>query len=118
MKKYIAVAAIFAATFTVSAHATCYGSGNYRTCTDSSGNNYQVQQYGNQTQVYGSNPSTGSSWNQHSTTVGNTTFHSGTAANGSSWNGTTSTYGGMTTYQGTDSNGNYYSKTCTAYGCN
>lgn len=116
MKKHIAIAAILAAA-SVSAWANCYGSGSFYTCNDSSGNSYNVNRYGNTTQVYGSNANTGSTWNQTSQTIGNTTYERGTAANGNSWNGTTSTYGGVTTHSGTDSNGNSYYKTCTAYGC-
>lgn len=109
---------ILASAFSMSAQAACYGTGSYQTCTDNSGNSYNVSRYGNQTQVNGYNAGTGSSWSQNSTTVGNTTFHNGTAANGNSWNGTTQSYGGITTHSGTDSRGNYYNKTCTAYGCN
>ncbi len=116
MKARIAVVAVIAA-FSMSAQAACYGSGAYQTCTDNSGNSYNVNRYGNTTSMYGSNPSTGSTWSQNSTTVGGTTYHNGTASNGNSWSGTTSTYGGVTTHQGIDSRGNSYSKTCTAYGC-
>lgn len=117
MKKHIAISVILAAA-SVSAQANCYGGGSYYNCNDSSGNNYTVQKFGNTTQVYGSNPSTGSTWNQTSQTIGNTTYQHGAAANGNSWSGTSQTYGGVTTYSGTDSRGNSYYKTCTAYGCN
>lgn len=106
------------AALSFSAQATCIGSGSFQTCTDASGNSYNVSRYGNQTQVNGYNANTGSTWSQNSTTVGNTTFHNGQAANGNSWSGTTSTYGGMTTHSGVDSRGNSYHKTCTTYGCN
>jgi len=110
--------ALFVTLLPVAAHAACYGTGNLYNCNDPSGNSYNVQRYGNTTNTQGYNSGTGSSWSQNSTTVGNTTYHNGTAANGNSWSGTTSTYGGVTTRQGVDSRGNVYSKTCTAYGCN
>lgn len=92
-----------------SAQATCTGSGSLRYCSDTNGNSYTVQQYGNTTYTQGSNASTGSNWNQTSSTSGNTTYHNGTAANGNSWSGTSSTYGGTTYHNGTDSRGNSYS---------
>lgn len=98
-------------------NAACYGSGVYQTCSDNAGNNYDVQRYGNTTQVQGTNAQTGSSWNQTTQTIGNTTFHNGTAADGSSWNGTSQSIGGTTFHNGIDSRGNPYSKTCSAYGC-
>lgn len=99
------------------ANATCYGSGSFQTCSDNSGNNYNVQRYGSTTQVQGTNAQTGSSWNQTTQTMGNTTYHQGTAANGASWSGTSQHMGGTTFHQGTDSRGHSYSKTCTAAGC-
>lgn len=102
----------------LAANANCFGSGNFQTCTDSSGNSYSVQRYGNTTNVQGYNPSTGNNWNQSSSTYGNTTYHNGMASNGNSWSGTSSTYGGSTTYQGIDSRGQSYHRTCNAYGCN
>jgi len=103
---------------TGAAHATCYGTGAFRTCMDNSGNTYNVQQYGNTTQVQGSNAATGSNWNQTSQTYGGTTYQSGNASNGQTWNQTIQTMPGMTTYSGTDSQGNNFFRTCTAYGCN
>ncbi|WP_255440856.1 hypothetical protein [Caenimonas sedimenti] len=110
--------AIAAALLTASmgAQASCFGSGSFQTCTDSSGNNYNVQRYGNTTNVQGYNPSAGSNWNQSSQTYGNTTFHNGTAANGISWNGTTQTYGNTQFSNGTDSRGNSYNRTCQRIG--
>jgi hypothetical protein len=96
-----------------SAQASCFGSGSFQTCTDESGNTYNVQRYGNTTNVQGSNPSTGSSWNQTSQTYGNTTYQSGTASNGNSWNGTTQQIGNTTINSGTDSRGHSYHKSCT-----
>ena len=98
------------------AHASCIGSGSLRYCTDSSGNSYTVQQYGNTTYIQGTNASTGSTWDQTSTTYGNTTYHNGTAANGNSWSGTVSTYGNATYYNGIDSQGRSYSGSTYHYG--
>jgi hypothetical protein len=116
MKK-LALLSVLVATFG-SAQATCVGSGSLQTCIDGSGNSYTVSRIGNTTNVQGYNVNTGSAWSQNSTTVGNTTYHNGTAANGNGWNGTTTNYGGITNHSGVDSRGNAYSKTCTAYGCN
>lgn len=100
------------------AGAACFGSGSMYTCNDASGNTYNVQRYGNTTQVQGYNGQTGNSWSQSSTTMGNTTITNGTAGNGNSWNSTTTTMPGMSTTYGTDSRGNTFSRTCNAYGCN
>lgn len=78
---------------------------------------YSVQRYGNTTYMSGFNAGTGSTWSQTSSTFGNTTFHSGTAANGRAWSGTTQSIGGMTFHNGVDSRGNVYTRTCTATGC-
>ncbi|WP_404377847.1 hypothetical protein [Vreelandella aquamarina] len=101
------------------AQSNCYGSDSYQTCYDTqSGNNYNIQRYGNTTSLQGSNPRTGSTWNQNSQTIGNTTYHNGTSASGNTWNGTSTRIGGTTFHQGTDSDGNYYNRTCNQYGCN
>lgn len=99
------------------AQATCYGTGAYRTCSDASGNSYNIQQYGNTTNMQGYNAQTGSNWTQNSQTYGNTTNIQGNT-NGNSWNQTITTMPGMTIQSGTDSRGNSFSRTCTAYGCN
>ena len=114
--KSLLVAAALAAPML--AGASCFGTGNFQSCTDASGNSYSVQRYGNTTYTQGYNGSTGNSWNQTSSTYGNTTYHNGVAGNGNSWSGTSSTYGGTTTHQGIDSRGNFYNRTCNAYGCN
>lgn len=101
------------------AQASCVGSDTMQTCMDSSGNNYTVTRMGNTTQVHGSNASTGNSWNQTSSTMGNTTITNGTAADGSSWNSTSTTLGGgFRSVHGTDSHGNSFSYTCNRFGCN
>ncbi len=97
--------------------ASCYGSGSFYTCNDASGNSYNVQKYGNTTNMQGYNASTGSNWSQNSQTIGNTTYINGNS-NGNGWNQTIQTMPGMTTYSGTDSRGNSFYRTCTAYGCN
>ncbi len=99
------------------AFAGCFGTGAYQTCTDNSGNTYNVQRFGNSANVQGFNPNTGSSWSQNSNTIGNTTYHNGYSADGESWNGTSTNIGGTTYNSGTDSDGNYYQSTCNQYGC-
>lgn len=107
---------IFAAlTSTVS--AACFGSGTLRTCYDNSGNSYTVNRLGNTTITNGYNSQTGSTWSQNSTTMGNTTFHSGQAANGNSWNATQNNFGKWSNTYGTDSRGNSFSSTCGPLGC-
>lgn len=100
-----------------SAQASCYGSSNYYNCNDSSGNSYNVQKYGNTTNLQGYNAGTGSTWTQNSQTYGNTTQIQG-YTNGKSWNQTIQTLPGMTIQSGTDSRGNSFTRTCTAFGCN
>lgn len=123
-----------------SAHAACYGSTSYRSCTDTSGNSYTTRKLGNTSYTSGYNAQTGSSWNQStrqtgntSTTTGydadgnawssssrrtgNTTYTNGYDAKGNTFSGQIRTNGRATTYSGTDSKGGYYRKTCTATGC-
>lgn len=115
MKNLVAALVLLGASFAAS--AGCVGSGSFKTCSDDSGNNYTVQQYGNSTHVQGNNAETGNSWSQESYKTGNTTQTYGTAANGNSWNSTTIHSQGMTQQYGTDSDGNSFSKTCTQAGC-
>lgn len=110
----IAIFALFAVGF---ASATCVGSGAFTTCTDTSGNSYNVQRYGNTTNMQGYNAGTGSNWTQNSQTYGNITQIQGNT-NGNSWNQTIQTMPGMTIQSGTDSRGNSFNRICTAYGCN
>ncbi|GHA67563.1 hypothetical protein GCM10007086_46120 [Photobacterium aphoticum] len=104
-------------TLPMTSHANCIGSESFKTCYDDSGNTYSVQKYGNSTTVHGSNSRTGSTWNQTSTTIGNSTFTNGTSADGNSWNSTTNRIGNSTFTSGTDSNGNSFSSTCNEFGC-
>lgn len=115
MKRFAAVLVLIA--LSPAAFAGCYGTGTFKTCTDNSGNTYNVQRFGNTTNVQGFNAGNGSSWNQHSTTIGNTTFHNGTSANGNSWNGTSQQIGNTVINSGVDSRGNAYRSTCNSYGC-
>lgn len=110
------VAAILLA-LSFGASANCVGSGSFQTCYDSSGNNYNVQRYGNTTILNGQ-AANGNTWNQTSQTMGNTTFHNGTAANGNSWSGSTMNLGNMQIHQGTNSQGQSYNRTCIAGICN
>ena len=114
MKTFL-VAITFLAAAT--ANATCYGTGAFRTCNDAYGNSYNIQSYGNTTNMQGSNAQTGSTWTQNSQTYGNTTYIQGNS-NGNSWNQTIQTLPGMTIQSGTDSRGNFFNRTCTAFGCN
>ena len=116
MNKFI-LGSILAVSLASTAQAQCVGYGAYKTCSDSSGNNYSIQKYGNTTNMQGNNSRTGSSWSQTSQTFGNTTITNGRAANGNSWNSTTRQIGNTTFINGTDSNGNSFSKTCNQFGC-
>lgn len=111
---------VLAGFFFSSANASCFGSSTMYSCNDvQSGNNYQVNKFGNTTSMNGYNSRTGSNWNQTSTTFGNTTYQNGTSSDGSAWRQTIQNNGAFgTTYSGTDSQGNYYNKTCTQFGCN
>ena len=103
--KTIFTAAVLALALPVMpASAACFGSGAFKTCSDSSGNNYTVNKFGNTTTVTGSNARTGSNWNQTTTTFGSNSYTNGTT-NGRSWNQTTTPYGSF----GTDSRGNSFS---------
>jgi hypothetical protein len=99
------------------ANAGCIGSGAFQSCTDTSGNSYTVNRFGNTTTMNGYNAQTGSTWSQNSNTFGNTTTHSGTASNGNSWNSTEQRMGNTRSIYGTDSQGNSFSKTCGPFGC-
>ena len=92
-------------------HATCYGSDTYKTCTDNNGNTYQIQTYGNTTQVNGS-AANGHTWSETAQTYGNTTYINGRAASGNTWNETIQHNGNSETITGTDANGHSFSKTC------
>jgi hypothetical protein len=114
----LSIAIVAVALSSVSAQAMCFGSSAFSTCSDSSGNTYTVQRFGNTTITNGRNSQTGSSWSQNSQTFGNTTFHTGRAANGQNWNMQQQHIGNMDLYTGRDSRGHYFSHTCTQFGCN
>lgn len=99
------------------ANASCFGTGSLRTCNDASGNQYNIQSFGNSTNMQGFNAQTGSNWTQNSQTLGNTAYIQGNT-NGNSWNQTITTMPGMTIQSGTDSRGSSFSRTCTVWGCN
>lgn len=105
--------------FVTGANASCFGTENMYSCNDpQSGNNYQINKFGNTTYMTGNNPRTGSTWSQTSNTYGNTTYQSGSSSNGNTWNQTIQNNGSIgTTYSGTDSKGNYFHKTCNQFGC-
>ncbi|SDX99259.1 hypothetical protein [Roseicitreum antarcticum] len=114
--KSLMIAAFALAALTGTASASCYGTSNVYTCTDSSGNTYNVNRYGGSTSVQGYNSSTGSTWSQNSHSYGNTTNTYGQAANGNSWNSTTNRYGSGSSTYGTDSRGRSFNSFC--YGSN
>ncbi|MFD0988222.1 hypothetical protein [Methyloligella solikamskensis] len=117
MRTIILATAMLLAT-TLASEAACFGSDAFSTCSDSNGNSYTVQRFGNSTYVNGHNSRTGSSWSQNSNTFGNTTYHNGRAANGNSWNMTDQNFGGTRSLSGTDSQGNSFNYTCNQFGCN
>ena len=115
--KSLILGGILALGIAGTAQAQCVGYGAYRTCSDSSGNNYSIQKFGNTTMMNGNNYQTGSTWNQTSQRIGNTTITNGRAANGNTWNSTTQQIGNTTFINGRDSNGNTFRKTCNQFGC-
>ncbi|MCS3740222.1 hypothetical protein [Rhizobium sp. BK661] len=118
MLKSLTIAFAAFCALSTAANASCFGSGTFRTCSDSNGNTYNIQRYGNSTNMQGYNAQTGSSWSQNSQTYGNSTYTQGRAADGGSWNMNQQRIGNTTFYSGTDSDGNSFSGSCGAYGCN
>lgn len=103
------IAATAALAAAPSAIAGCTGTGSFQTCYDAqSGNNYSVQRFGNTTTIQGFNSNTGSSWNQTSQQIGNTTLHNGMSSDGSPWSGSSQRIGNQTYHQGIDSSGEPY----------
>lgn len=91
---------------TSQAHAVCVGSGAFKSCFDpGTGNSYQVQQFGNTTQLRGANPN-GSTWSQQSNRFGNTVQHNGVDSSGRTWSITDHQIGGTRLINGTDGAGN------------
>ena len=106
MRTWLTVITMAASLVAAPTWAACFGSPNMYTCSDNSGNSYNVNRFGNTTTVNGYNAQTGSNWNQTSQHYGNTTYTQGQAANGNSWNSTTQSYGnGYSNTYGTDSRG-------------
>ncbi len=117
MLKSLLCGALVVMAGSATAQASCFGTGTLRTCTDTSGNTYQTSRIGNSTFTNGFNAQNGTTWNQQSTRVGNTTMINGTAADGRSWNATINNTGSMRMITGTDSRGRGFTRTCTANGC-
>ena len=115
--KIVCISAILAVFIGTSAQAGCFGSANMYSCSDNQGNRYNVNRFGDMTTMNGSNSYNGSTWNQHSNTIGDTTYTNGRASNGQSWNATTTTNSLGTTTYGTDANGNSFRRTCGQFGC-
>lgn len=119
MKMTLLCCAAATALVSQAAFATCVGTAALQTCNDENGNSYSVNRMGNMTIVNGYNAQTGSSWNQTSNTIGNTTYTNGNAANGANWNENITNMGnGNRMISGTNSQGQSFSKYCTSYGCN
>ena len=108
----------FAMSVSAIVNAGCVGSGNLKTCNDSSGNSYTISKIGNTTYVNGSNSQTGSQWHQSSSSIGNTTYTNGTAANGGTWSQNSRTIGNTTYSNGTSSNGGTWNGTIQRNGSN
>ena len=109
MRLFTAVVAAAAALFAPQvSQAACFGGSTFQTCSDSNGNNYTVQRYGNSTNMQGYSSSTGSNWSQNSQTYGNSTFTQGNS-NGRSWNMHQQRLGSGSIYSGTDTRGNSFS---------
>ena len=85
--------------------AGCFGTSNFYSCYDNSGNSYSVSKFGNSTYMTGTNSRTGSSWSQNTSRIGGYSFTNGTSASGRSWSSTSS---GLGTY-GFNSTGNSFS---------
>ena len=111
--KYISAMALI--VMSSEAFAGCFGSGNFQTCNDSSGNSYTVNRFGGSTYTNGYNAQTGSTWSQQSHTIGNTTHHNG-VTNGNNWNMTQTQNSFGQTFSGTDSNGRSFHTTCDSFG--
>lgn len=102
------IAAVAQQSYANSAWAACLGSASFQTCSDSSGNSYNVQRFGNSTYMQGYSARTGSNWSQNSQTFGNSTYTQG-RTNGRSWNMQQHNFGNGTSYSGTDSYGRAFS---------
>lgn len=111
----IVLATVFQITPT---RAACFGTPAFETCTDSSGNQYTVNRFGNMTTMQGFNGNTGSQWSQTSNTFGNTTQTYG-QTNGNQWNETQTNYGnGFGNVSGMNARGQYFNYNCGPYsGC-
>lgn len=101
----------------LSAQATCVGSGAISYCTDSSGNSYTVNRIGESTYMQGRNADTGSTWSQQTQRIGGSSFTTGRDADGNTWNSTTIKTPGGSSTSGTDSNGRSFTRTCNQFGC-
>ena len=109
MKKHIML--VLLSMSALYANAECFGTGNFKSCTDASGNHYTINKFGNQTIVNGSNYNTGNTWIQTSTHLGDMTITNGRAADGDSWNSTSQRVGDMVIQNGIDSDGNSFNNT-------
>lgn len=119
MKKILLIAAAGLVSANIYASDNCFGSESMYTCTDyKTGNTYNVNKFGNTTQVQASNSRTGSTWSQNTQTYGNQSYTSGYDQKGNSWQHNTNQIGNTQYYNGNDSKGSHYNGSCNPYaGC-
>lgn len=112
MKLKLLIAALALAT--TGAHATCSGTGSYRTCTDNqSGSTYSTYGTKNYSNTQGYNPQTRSHWNQQTWNYGGMGSQTtGKDSRGRQWSQRTQRMGNRTIYSGRDASGNNYYYSC------
>lgn len=102
MKRVLVVTVIFAAAGSALAQSPVYK-------TDpQTGNQYRIQQYGNETRIHGSNPRTGSTWSQTQSADGS---YRGFDSHGNSYRGNHNT-GSYSNSNGTTCFGTGASRVC------
>ena len=109
LKKIFLLGLFFAST-TVWANPqnnpNCFGTSASYTCRDNStGNTYNVNKFGNTTQVQANNYQTGSSWSQSTQNYGDQSNTTGRNKNGSTWQHNTNQVGNTQYYNGNNSSG-------------
>lgn len=119
MKKSILFLAMLITCFNVQAANNCFGTDNMYTCTDpQTGNTYNVNKFGNTTQVQANNSRTGASWSQSTQNYGGQSNTTGRDKDGNVWQHNTNQVGNTQHYNGNNSNGGYYNGSCNPYtGC-
>lgn len=117
MKLKLIIAAL--AFVSTAAHATCTGTGSFRTCTDNkSGNVYNTYSTPSYSTTNGRNLQNGSNWSQQTYRYGGgSSYTSGRDSHGRSWDQRTQQMGNSTIYSGRDASGTSYYYTCNQAGC-